>query len=307
MSLSASDLRTYARFARQHARRFLTERVHEAGTPIPPAPHRPVPSSWSDDHLTVAWLGHATVLINFYGTWLLTDPVLRPRVGVRVAGVTIGPRRLVRPAINLRDLPRLDGVLVSHSHMDHCDLGTLRRLPRRAHAVVQKGNRDLVRRFSSVDDLAWGESVEVGGARIEAIEVNHWGARRLTDRHRGYGGFLVEKRGRALVFGGDTAYTHAFSGLRNRAQIDLAILPIGAYDPWVYAHANPEQSWAMMREMGASYILPMHHSTFRLSREPVGEPIERLDKVAGRERWRIALREPGETWRLPEETARKEK
>lgn len=301
MSLSASDLKTYARFARQHARRFLTERVHEAGTTIPPAPHRPDPSSWSDDHLTVAWLGHATVLINFYGTWLLTDPVLRSRVGVRVAGVTIGPRRLVRPAINLRELPRLDGVLVSHSHMDHCDLATLRRLPRSAHAVVQKGNRDLVRRFSRVDDPAWGESVEVAGARVEAIEVNHWGARRLTDRHRGYGGFLVEKRGRALVFGGDTAYTNAFSGLKHRAQIDLAMLPIGAYDPWVYAHANPEQSWAMMREMGANYILPMHHSTFRLSREPIGEPIERLDKVAGRERWRIALREPGETWRLPEE------
>lgn len=305
MSLSTSDLKTYARFARQHARRILTERVHEAGTPIPPAPHRPDPSSWSDDHLTVAWLGHATVLINFYGTWLLTDPVLRSRVGVRVAGVTIGPRRLVRPAISVKELPPLDGVLVSHSHMDHCDLATLRRLPRRAHAVVQKGNRDLVRRFSRVDDLEWGESVEVGGARIEAIEVNHWGARRLTDRHRGYGGFLVEKRGRALVFGGDTAYTHAFSSLRNRTQIDLAILPIGAYDPWVYAHANPEQSWAMMREMGANYILPMHHSTFRLSREPVGEPIERLNKVAGRERWRIALREPGETWRLPEEDAQR--
>src|SRR3954467_13047222 len=108
MSLSTSDLKTYARFARQHARRFLSERVHEAGTPIPPAPHRPDPSSWSDDHLTVAWLGHATVLINFYGTWLLTDPVLRSRVGVRVAGVTIGPRRLVRPAISVKELPPLD-------------------------------------------------------------------------------------------------------------------------------------------------------------------------------------------------------
>ena len=301
MSLSTSDLKTYARFARQHARRFLTERVQEAGTQIPPAPHRPDPSAWSDDNLTVAWLGHATILINFYGTWLLTDPVLRSRVGVRVAGVTIGPRRLVRPALNVRELPMLNAVLVSHSHMDHCDLGTLRRLPRRMHAVVQKGNHDLVRRFASVDDLAWGEAVEVDGARIEAVEVNHWGARRLTDKHRGYGGFLIEKRGRAIVFGGDTAYTHAFSSLKHRVQVDLAMLPIGAYDPWVYAHANPEQSWAMMREMGANYILPMHHSTFRLSREPVNEPIQRLEKVAGSERWRIALREPGETWSLPEE------
>lgn len=250
--------------------------------------------------MTAAWLGHATVLINFYGTWLLTDPVLRSRVGVRVAGVTIGPRRLVRPALGISELPPLDAVLVSHSHMDHCDMATLKRLPRSTHAVVQKDNRDLVRRFRQVDDLAWGESVEVNGARIEAIEVNHWGARRLTDKHRGYGGFLVEKNGRALVFGGDTAYTHAFARLRRRASIDLAILPIGAYDPWIYAHANPEQSWSMAREMDAKYILPMHHSTFRLSREPAGEPIERLEKIAGRESWRIALREPGETWVLLE-------
>ena len=305
MSISGSDLKTYARFARQHARRFIGERVREAGTTIPPAPHRPDWASWSNEHLTVAWLGHATVLVNFYGTWLLTDPVLRTRVGVRVAGVTIGPRRLVRPALAARELPPLDAVLVSHSHMDHCDLPTLRKLSSTAHAVVQKGNRDLVRRFREVSDLAWGETVEVDGARIEAIEVNHWGARRLTDRHRGYGGFLITKRGRSLVFGGDTAYTNAFARLRHRTQIDLAILPIGAYDPWIYAHANPEQSWAMTREMGAHFILPMHHSTFRLSREPVREPIERLVRVAGAESWRIALHEPGETWRLPEEEKRR--
>lgn len=256
--------------------------------------------------MTVAWLGHATTLINFYGTWLLTDPVLRARVGVHLAGITVGPRRLVRPALNAKELPRLDAVLISHSHMDHCDLPTLRRLPRRSHAVVQQGNLDLVRRFERASELAWGESVEVNGARIEAIEVNHWGARTLTDRHRGYGGFLIEKNGRALVFGGDTAYTNAFAHLRSRTKVDLAILPVGAYDPWVYAHANPEQSWAMRREMGATYILPMHHSTFRLSREPTKEPITRLFRVAGREDWRIALSEPGETWVMPEEERRQE-
>ncbi|MBA3768040.1 MAG: MBL fold metallo-hydrolase [Acidobacteria bacterium] len=301
MSITPENLKVYARFARQHARRFLAERVRETRTTIPPAPHRPVPAEWSDERLTVAWLGHATVLINFYGTWLLTDPVLRSRVGVHLAGVTVGPRRLVRPALSVRELPPLDAVLVSHSHMDHCDLPTLRRLSRETHAVVQSGNRDLVRRFRRASDLAWGESVEVGGARIEAIEVNHWGARKLTDRHRGYGGFLISKNNRAIVFGGDTAYTNAFASLSTRLKVDLAILPIGAYDPWIYAHANPEQSWAMRREMDATYILPMHHSTFRLSREPVNEPITRLIKVAGDESWRITLGEPGETWIMPEE------
>jgi L-ascorbate metabolism protein UlaG (beta-lactamase superfamily) len=301
VSITPGNLKIYARFARQHARRFLAERVRETRTPIPPAPHRPEPESWSDNHLTVAWLGHATTLINFYGTWLLTDPVLGPRVGVNVAGLTFGPRRIVKPALAVRELPPLDGVLISHSHMDHCDLPTLRRLPRNTHAVVQRYNLDLVSRFRRTSELAWGESTEVGGARIEAIEVNHWGARKLTDRHRGYGGFLITKNGRAVVFGGDTAYTHAFVRLRPRTKIDLAILPIGAYDPYVYAHANPEQAWAMRAEMGATYILPMHHSTFRLSREPDNEPITRLIKAAGNERWRIALSEPGETWVMPEE------
>jgi L-ascorbate metabolism protein UlaG (beta-lactamase superfamily) len=107
---------------------------------------------------------------------------------------------------------------------------------------------------------------------------------------------LIEKRGRALVFGGDTAYTRAFARLRGRARVELAILPIGAYDPFIRAHANPEQAWAMSREMGADYILPMHHSTFRLSREPREEPIARLLAAAGAERWRVAVTEIGQTW-----------
>jgi L-ascorbate metabolism protein UlaG (beta-lactamase superfamily) len=301
MSVSVKELKTYTSFARRFAGKFVRERVAESRVPVLPAPHRPEPSAWSDERLTVAWLGHATVLINFYGTWLLTDPALRTRVGLRVGGLTLGPRRLVRPALGVGELPALDAVLVSHAHMDHCDMGTLRRLPRKTRAVVQNGMGDLVRRFARADELKWGEFTEVKGARVEAIEVNHWGARRLTDKHRGYGGFLVEKRGRALVFGGDTAYTRAFARLKGRGvRIALAALPIGAYDPYVYVHANPEQSWQMAREMGAEYILPMHHSTFRLSREAVDEPRRRLLAAAGEERWRVALTEIGQTWTLPE-------
>ncbi len=89
--MNPEKLKTYARFARQHARRFLSERIAEAGRPIPAAPHRPLPASWADDSLTVAWLGHATVLINFYGTWLLTDPALRSHVGVQLRGADLRP------------------------------------------------------------------------------------------------------------------------------------------------------------------------------------------------------------------------
>jgi L-ascorbate metabolism protein UlaG (beta-lactamase superfamily) len=298
--VNLKSLKVYAKFARQHGSGFLKQRRQDRQRPILPAPFKPEPAAWSNDDLTVAWLGHATVLMNFYGTWLLTDPALRSYVGVTIAGVAIGPRRLVQPALSIEELPPLDAVLVSHAHMDHCDLGTLKKLPRNTHVITQSGNRDLVRRFRSVSELAWGDVVEVNGAAIEALEVNHWGARRLTDKHRGYGGFLISKGDKAVVFGGDTAYTRAFSRLRRRfTQIDLAILPIGAYDPYIHAHANPEQAWQMSREMNATFIMPMHHSTFRLSREPVDEPITRLVAAAGQERWRIALGRQGETWVLP--------
>ena len=301
MSVSVKELKTYTSFARRFAGKFVRDRLEERRTPTRPAPHRPEPATWDDERLTVAWLGHATVLINFYGTWLLTDPALRARVGVRLGALTLGPRRLVRPALGVKELPALDAVLVSHSHMDHTDLATLRRLPRRTRAVVQAQNGDLFRRFARVDELQWGEATEVNGARVEAVEVSHWGARRLTDRHRGYGGFLVEKRGRALVFGGDTAYTAAFARLKARGtRVDLAVLPVGGYDPYVQVHANPEQAWRMAREMGARYMMPMHHSTFRLSREPTDAPCRRLLAAAGEEKWRVALTEVGQTWTMPE-------
>src|ERR671933_1815599 len=157
MQSSLANLRTYAGYARRFGRKFVADRMAERRVPMLPAPHKPAPAAWNDDELTVAWLGHATVLINFYGTWLLTDPALRPHVGVQLAGLTFGPRRIVMPAVSIKELPSLDAVLISHAHMDHCDLGTLRRLPRKTHAVVQRGNGDLVRRFRRVSDLAWGE------------------------------------------------------------------------------------------------------------------------------------------------------
>ncbi|MEJ7578156.1 MAG: MBL fold metallo-hydrolase [Pyrinomonadaceae bacterium] len=304
MSSSSSRLKTYAGFVGRYARPFLKERSRELRTPIAPAPFRPAPHEWRDDQLTIAWLGHASVLINFYGTWLLTDPALRSRVGVRVGAVTMGPRRLVRPALTPREIPPLDALLISHAHMDHCDRATLARLPRATSVVVQRGMSDLVRRFQTTHELSWGESVEVDGARIEAIESNHWGARTLTDSHRGYGGYLIEKEDKAILFAGDTAYTHAFARLaRERnggAPIRLAILPIGAYDPYIHVHASPEQAWMMMREMDAEYILPIHHKTFRLSREPTDEPIERLLAAAGSESWRVVATEVGQTWTMEE-------
>ena len=265
-------------------------------TEIAPAPQRPQPRTWPDDRLTIAWLGHATVLLNLMGSWLLTDPALERRIGIGRGLAKLGPRRLVEPALRPRELPRLDALLLSHAHMDHTDIGTLRHLARDIAVVVQQGNSDLVRRFRQVQELAWGESVKIGGVRVESTEARHWGARMITDKHRGYGGYLIQKAGCTVLFAGDTAYTDVLTPLGERSRIDLASLPIGAYDPWIANHASPEQAWTMFRRLGAEYVLPVHHSTFRLSREPLSEPIERFLTAAGAESWRIVGTEVGATW-----------
>jgi L-ascorbate metabolism protein UlaG (beta-lactamase superfamily) len=267
-------------------------------TAIAPAPHRPDPASWRDDALTASWLGHATVLLNFYGQWVLTDPALEPRIGIGRGRAKLGPRRLVQPALRARELPPLDLILLSHAHMDHTDLGTLRLLPANVPIVVQTGNRDLVRRFDQVYELAWGQSMELNGLRIEATEARHWGARMMTDHHRGYGGFLLQKAEHSVLFAGDTADTDVLTKLGRRGPINLAVLPIGAYDPWIANHASPEQAWNIFRRLGAEWVLPVHHSTFRLSREPVAEPISRFLAAAGADRHRIVVTEVGETWSL---------
>jgi L-ascorbate metabolism protein UlaG (beta-lactamase superfamily) len=265
---------------------------------IAPAPQRPEPHAWSNDGLTVAWLGHATVLLNLHGSWLLTDPALERRIGIGRGRAKLGPRRLVEPALRPRELPQLDTILLSHAHMDHTDLGTLRHLRRDVPVVVQQGNADLVRRFRRVQELAWGEWAEIGEVRIEATPARHWGARMITDKHRGYGGYLIQKSGTSVLFAGDTAYTDVLTPLGRRMQIDLAILPIGAYDPWIDNHASPEQAWTMFQRLEARYVLPIHHSTFRLSREPLIEPIERFLAAAGEERWRVIGSEVGATWSM---------
>jgi L-ascorbate metabolism protein UlaG (beta-lactamase superfamily) len=120
----------------------------------------------------------------------------------------------------------------------------------------------------------------------------------MTDHHRGYGGYLLQKAGRTVLFAGDTAYTDVLTPLGQRTRVDLAILPIGAYDPWINNHASPEQAWTMFRRLGAEYVLPIHHSTFRLSREPVDEPLQRFLTAAGDERWRVIGIGIGSSWTL---------
>jgi len=271
------------------------------GICISPSPEQPNPKLWSDRGLYAAWLGHSSVLLKLDGITILTDPVLGDRVGVSLGPLTVGLKRLVAPALRVHQLPKIDVILLSHAHMDHFDLATLRALEGRATTVVTASKTsDLlrVRRYGAVKELGWGEHTRAGQIGIRAFEVNHWGARMRSDTYRGYNGYLIEAGRYRVLFGGDTAATTAFRALRSSRRIDLAIMPVGAYDPWIRYHCTPEQAWQMGNDAGAEIFLPVHHQTFPLSREPRQEPIERLYRAAGKEPERIGIARIGQEMKL---------
>ena len=278
--------------------------------PLLTPPFKPDPSSWDPSTITAAWLGHSTVLLNLFGTTIITDPVLFDRIGVDIAGLfTIGPRRLVSPALSSDDLPPIDLILISHAHMDHLDIPTLRKFSHTIPIVIAKNTFDVIDGlgFEAIYEMDWGDWTQIGPVRIDALEVKHFGWRYPweKDRSRGnwdgrsYNAYVISKNGGRVLFAGDTAYHEKFKSLKERGlAIDLAMMPIGAYDPWIHNHANPEQALMMADHMDAAYILPIHWNTFIQSEEPTLEPIQRLKKAAADHPERIAIDNIGQTWSL---------
>ncbi len=252
--------------------------------------------------MTVAWLGHSTALINFGGMMILTDPVLYPRVGLGWGPFILGPKRHVAPALQIAQLPKIDLVLLSHAHMDHFDLRTLSHVAKGAPVVTAHRTADLLRRPAT--ELSWGERTSVGDLEIEAFEVRHWGARMRTDDFRGYNGYILRRGGRSILFAGDTAYTPLFRKLRGKGPFDLALFPIGAYDPWIGAHCTPEQAVSMADDAGARFILPLHHQTFQLSLEPMDDPVRRFRLALADAPERSAALPIGGTFRVPAQPLR---
>ena len=294
---SAAGVSGLAVFAYRAAPMFWRRVSEDMKREVEPAPNRPRIAAWPQTGLHATWIGHSTVLLSVDGFTILTDPVLSTRIGINLGVMTVGLKRLVEPAVSLKDLPRPDLILLSHAHMDHFDLPTLRGLEDRGtHVITASNTSDLLRvnRYGSVRELAWNQSAKVGPARVRAIEVNHWGARMRSDTYRSYNGYLIEAGRYRVVFAGDTAYTDSFASVRSSKPVDIAIMPIGAYDPWIRVHCNPEQALAMANQAGAEFVLPVHHRTFELSREPRHEPMERLLAASGLAEDRVAIRDFGQ-------------
>jgi L-ascorbate metabolism protein UlaG (beta-lactamase superfamily) len=239
---------------------------------------QPVLVSPSD--LGVTFIGHSSFLIQIAGRKLLIDPVFAERL--------IALRRLRRPGVKIKDLPAIDMVLLSHAHMDHLNRPSLRRIVahnlkiygRAPIAVIPWGVEDLVADigFARVVTLEWWQTKQVNGLDVTMTPCKHWGARLFKDTHRGFGGYVIQGASHTLYHSGDTAYFDGFTKIGKRLKPEVALLPIGAYRPDSYrgVHTCPEEALQAFLDLGAKRMIPMHYGTFRLSQEPMDEPVERL-------------------------------
>jgi L-ascorbate metabolism protein UlaG (beta-lactamase superfamily) len=241
--------------------------------------------------LAVTFVNHATFLLRTRDVCVLTDPIWSDRA----SPVTYaGPKRIRQPGISFDRLPKVDVVLISHNHYDHMDLPTLRRLVERDRPAIVTGlgNAAYLENKGVPDaiELDWWRSWRLPDDRLNVTftPARHFSARGLFDRDRTlWGGFWIDAAGApSLYFAGDTAMGVHFQFIRERlGPPDLALLPIGAYEPrWFMSevHMNPAEAVEAHRILGARRSLAMHYGTFQMSDEPYDAP--RRELAAAKER-----------------------
>ena len=263
--------------------RLLLTRRTRWPSGIPVEPRRP-PTVRPDD-VAVTFVGHATFLIQTASTNLLTDPVYAERASpVSFAG----PRRVRAPGVRFDDLPAISLVLLSHNHYDHCDLGTLRAIDRRfrPRLVTPIGNGRLLRSagIRQVEEIDWWQRANTAPLPITLTPAQHFSARGMLDRNRAlWGGFLIEAAGRRIFFAADSGYGPHFREIAARlGPFDLALLPIGAYEPrWFMKdiHMNPGEAVQAHLDLGPRHSIAMHFGTFQLTPEGIDEPVRELAKA----------------------------
>ena len=241
------------------------------------------PDSQPDSPRQLVWIGHSTLLVEIDGVRVLSDPVFSDRASpVSFAG----PKRVVPPAYQVADLPKIDAVVISHSHYDHLDLASLTALHQsqpNIRFLVPLGLKSLLNGagIDKVSELDWWEDTMVGEVRFTATPVRHWSSRTPFDRNQTlWAGWMVNFPDYAFYFAGDSGYTGDFAETRERLGApDLAAIPIGAYDPRDFmkaSHMNPEEAVQAFIDMQAGQAVAIHWGTFKLTLEPLAEPPKRL-------------------------------
>jgi L-ascorbate metabolism protein UlaG (beta-lactamase superfamily) len=265
--------------------------------------HKPV--IVHEREMGVTFIGHSSFFIQMAGKNLVIDP--------NFARWLVVLKRLKRPGLKVRDLPPIDYVLVSHAHMDHLHRPSLRAIARLTrvecgHAptiIVPRAVEDLVRRlgYTQIVELDTWEALKESGLEITHVPSQHWGARMLRDYHRGFGGYVLRSGMHSVYHAGDTAYFEGFREIGKKLKPELALLPIGAYHPPSFrnVHTSPEDALQGFLDLGAKFMIPMHYGTFRLSHEPVHEPVQRLLAAAEAEGVsnRVFVLEEGKTMIFP--------
>lgn len=246
---------------------------------VPVQPRRP-PSPQQPGEVIVTFIGHSTFLIQTGSGNILLDPVYAQRAGpVRF----LGPRRVRQPGVAFGDLPNISTVLVSHNHYDHCDLTTLGALDRKFHPlfVTPLRNGPLLRSAGvrRIHELDWWKTA----ADISLTPARHFSARGLFDRNRAlWGGFIIATGNLRIFFAGDSGYGDHFREIRERyGPLDLALLPIGAYEPrWFMKdiHMNPAEAVQAHLDLEARQSIAMHFGTFRLTNEGIDDPVNGLER-----------------------------
>ncbi len=296
-NLAGSDHFDGERFFNPHApqpksledvRRWRRTRQKEQWPEHVEDPRFPPPGRVAPGRISATFIGHSTFLLQIGGICVLTDPIWSQRCSpVRFAG----PRRARRPGQSLDALPGVDLLLVTHNHYDHMDLPTLRRVRRRwaPPTATGLGNaRHLAKAgIRSAVELDWWHSTELAGARVTYVPAQHFSSRTLHDRNRClWGGFVVEAGGAVVYFAGDSGYCPHFTEIACRfPHIDLALLPIGAYEPrWFMRqqHVDPAEAVRAHLDLRPRRSLGMHFGTFQLTDEAIDAPVLALREARAR-------------------------
>ncbi|PLR97840.1 MBL fold metallo-hydrolase [Bacillus sp. T33-2] len=225
---------------------------------------------------SITWIGHATFLIQSGGLNILTDPVWAKWMGTQ--------RRLTEPGIAIEDLPDIDIVLISHSHYDHLDFATIKKLKGDITYYVPAGLEQLFARrgYAKVVEADWWDKLDHASLNISFVPAQHWTKRTLTDTNTSHwGGWVIESESKTIYFAGDSGYFRGFKEIGEKFEIDYALMPIGAYEPeWFMrtSHINPEDAIKAFTELKATKFIPMHYGAYRLADDTGPEALDRLLK-----------------------------